>query len=211
MSVYEALRTHILDGDLPPGTPLVEAALAKRLGVSRTPIREALRRLEQDTLVERVHRGLQVRARSPAEILEIYEVRIVLEGTAARAASQRFTEIDRIRLRQLAASLAQRQSAPSQELAALNLQFHKAIWQASHNQTLIDVLERLHVHLYRYPDTTYALPGRAQSSLEEHEELMDAIFSGAGDRAATIASQHMTIARDLRLDMWASDPASLPL
>ena len=203
MSVYEALRTHILDGDLPPGTPLVEAALAKRLGVSRTPIREALRRLEQDTLVERVHRGLQVRARSPAEILEIYEVRIVLEGTAARAASQRFTEIDRIRLRQLAASLAQRQS--------LNLQFHKAIWQASHNQTLIDVLERLHVHLYRYPDTTYALPGRAQSSLEEHEELMDAIFSGAGDRAATIASQHMTIARDLRLDMWASDPASLPL
>lgn len=211
MSVYEELRTHILDGDLPPGTPLVEAALAKKLGVSRTPIREALRRLEQDTLVERVHRGLQVRARSPAEILEIYEVRIVLEGTAARAASQRFTEIDRIRLRQLASALGQRQDAPSQELAAMNLQFHKAIWQASHNQTLVDVLERLHVHLYRYPDTTYAFPGRAQTSLEEHEELIDAIFGRDGDRAAAIAMQHMTIARDLRLDMWASDPASLPL
>lgn len=211
MSVYEALRAQILDGAFPPGAPLVEAALAKRLGVSRTPVREALRRLEQDTLVERVHRGLQVRARSPAEILEIYEVRIVLEGTAARAASARFTEIDRIRLRQLAAALAQRQSAPSQELAALNLQFHKAIWQASHNQTLIDVLERLHVHLYRYSDTTYALPGRSHSSLQEHEELMDAIFSGAGDRAAALASQHMTIARDLRLDMWARDPASLSL
>jgi DNA-binding GntR family transcriptional regulator len=211
LSVYEVLRGHILDGEFPPGAPLVESALAKKLGVSRTPIREALRRLEQDTLVERVHRGLQVRARSPAEILEIYEVRIVLEGTAARAASERYTDIDRIRLRQLAASLSQRQSAASQELAALNLQFHKAIWQASHNQTLIDVLERLHVHLYRYPDTTYALPGRSQSSLKEHEELMDAIFSRDGDRAAAIASQHMTIARDIRLEMWASDPASLTL
>jgi DNA-binding GntR family transcriptional regulator len=211
LSVYEVLRGHILDGEFPPGAPLVESALAKKLGVSRTPIREALRRLEQDTLVERVHRGLQVRARSPAEILEIYEVRIVLEGTAARAASERYTDIDRIRLRQLAASLSQRQSGASQELAALNLQFHKAIWQASHNQTLIDVLERLHVHLYRYPDTTYALPGRSQSSLKEHEELMDAIFSRDGDRAAAIASQHMTIARDIRLEMWASDPASLTL
>jgi DNA-binding GntR family transcriptional regulator len=211
VAVYEELRSRILAGELPPGAPLVEAALAKTLGVSRTPIREALRRLEQDMLVERVHRGLQVRARSPAEILEIYEVRIVLEGTAARAAADRYTEIDRIRLRQLAAALAQRQSAPSQELAALNLTFHKAIWQASHNQTLIDVLERLHIHLYRYPDTTYALPGRSQSSLHEHEELMDAIFNHNGELAATIASTHMTIARDIRLEMWASDPASLSL
>jgi DNA-binding GntR family transcriptional regulator len=113
LSVYEELRSHILSGDFPPGAPLVEAALAKKLGVSRTPIREALRRLEQDTLIERVHRGLQVRGRSPAEILD--------------------------------------------------------------------------------------------------EELMDAIFSRDGDRAAAIASEHMTVARDLRLEMWANDPASMPI
>jgi DNA-binding GntR family transcriptional regulator len=179
--------------------------------VSRTPIREALRRLEQDTLVERVHRGLQVRGRSPAEILETYEVRIVLEGTAARAAAQRHTEIDRIRLQRFVALMREKQSDPPQELAAINRDFHKAIWQASHNQTLIDVLERLHVHLFRYPTTTYAAPGRPASSLEEHTALVEAIIASDTDLAETLATNHMTVARNIRLQMWESNPGSMTL
>ena len=80
---YEILQQAILRGELAPGQPLVETTLAARYNVSRTPIREALTRLEQDRLVERTDRGLVVRRRSPEQILDIYETRIALEATAA--------------------------------------------------------------------------------------------------------------------------------
>lgn len=183
----------------------METTLAAKLGVSRTPVREALVGLERESLVERTPDGIRVRGRSPAEILEIYEVRIVLESTVARAASDRHTDIDRIRLRRMVARMEGKQSASPQELAEFNREFHKAIWRASHNQVLIDVLQRLHVHLYRYPSTTYTSPGRPQSSLEEHRALVDAIISRDGEKAAAIAAQHMTEARDIRLQMWEED------
>jgi len=96
--VYERLRDEVVSGQLPEGAPLVEATVATRYGTSRTPVREALRRLEQDGLVERGARGLRVRIRGPEEILEIYEVRILLEAAAARHAAVRHTRLDLIRI-----------------------------------------------------------------------------------------------------------------
>src|SRR5437016_3803193 len=86
VSPYEQLVRAITSGDLPPGSPLIEVALAERFGVSRTPVREALTRLEQDGLVARGDLGLVVREITPEEILDIYDVRIVLEGRAASTA-----------------------------------------------------------------------------------------------------------------------------
>jgi DNA-binding GntR family transcriptional regulator len=199
---YETLRERILTGGLAPGEPLVETTLATMLGVSRTPVREALRRLEQDTLVERVHRGLQVRTQSIGEILEIYEVRIALEGTAARAAAERRTEIDQIQLEQMLHALESRQDAPPPEVAALNARLHRLIWKAGHNQTLVDVLERLNMHLVRYPTTTYASPGRPEAAHREHTQIVEAIIARDAERAEEVAMSHMTNARNTRLEMW---------
>ena len=91
---YERLKNAIITGELGPGTHLVESSLARLCQVSRTPVREALTRLEQDGLVHQGARGLVVRERSPEEILDIYETRIVLEATAARLAAERHTALD---------------------------------------------------------------------------------------------------------------------
>lgn len=208
-STYDKLRNGIVSGDFPPGMHLVETSLAETLGVSRTPIREALSRLEQDGLVERGSRGLQVRHRSPAEILEIFEVRIVLEGTAAKLAAERHTEVDRIRIQGHLAKLEAEQGSAPSELASINRDFHRSIWHASHNRALVDMLERLSVHLFRYPFTTYEVPGRAESSLLEHRELAEAIMGRDGERASRLASHHMTVARNIRLEMWQENPALL--
>ncbi|WP_156752533.1 GntR family transcriptional regulator, partial [Mycobacterium sp. ACS1612] len=98
-SVYEEFRDAILTGRFAAGQVLSENALATEFGKSRTPVREALHRLEIEGLVERVPRGVRVRASSPEEILDIYEVRITLEGAAAKAAPERATEFDRMQLR----------------------------------------------------------------------------------------------------------------
>ena len=111
-SVYEAIREAILSGRFPPEHMLGENALATEFGVSRTPVREALHRLEIEQLVERVPRGVRVRASSPEEILDIYEVRITLEAAAAKQAALRSTELDRMRLR-AASPRAPRRTAPS--------------------------------------------------------------------------------------------------
>jgi DNA-binding GntR family transcriptional regulator len=206
-TTYEKLREGIVSGEYPPGTHLVETALAENLGVSRTPIREALSRLQQDGLVERGSRGLQVRQRSSAEILEIFEVRIVLEGTAAKLASERHTEVDRIRIQGHLAKLEANQGSAPSVLAGINREFHRSIWYASHNRALIDMLERLSVHLFRYPFTTYEAAGRAESSFLEHTELAEAIIERDSEKASRLASHHMTVARNIRLEMWSQNPS----
>jgi DNA-binding GntR family transcriptional regulator len=203
--VYDKLRAEIVAGDFEAGAPLAEAALAARYGTSRTPVREALRRLEQDGLVERGDRGMRVRTRSPEEILEIYEVRIPLEATAAAAAAQRRTEFDLIRIRRAHAAMdATADTAPA-GMAAANRAAHEAIWAAGHNGTLVDLLTRLNNHLSRYPATTLALPGRREEARKEHEAIIQAIADRDAERAAELARNHMSRARELRLQIWASE------
>jgi len=205
-TTYDQLRNRIIGGDITPGMHLVETSLAEELGVSRTPIREALSRLEQDGLVERGSRGLYVRRRSAAEILEIYEVRIVLEATAARAAAEGHTEVDRIRIQGHLGKLTSLANATPNELAAVNNEYHRSIWYASHNRTLIDMLERLSVHLFRYPFTTYQAEGRIESSLVEHTNMAEAILQRDSALAERLTSEHMTVARNIRLEMWELNP-----
>lgn len=204
-SPYHQIRDAIMNGSLAPGASLVEKALASWCGVSRTPIREALLRLEQDGLVERTSRGLVVRQRSPEEVLDIYEVRIVLEAAAARVAAERHTEFDRIRFeRLLTACEALDETAEPGELARVNGQFHHGVRLASHSQPLIDLLGRLNLHLMRYPATTLAYPKRWERALVQHRELIEAIVQRDGTRAAELAEVHFTEARNIRLQLWES-------
>ncbi|WP_238439501.1 GntR family transcriptional regulator [Microbacterium sp. JZ31] len=200
-SVYERIRDAIIAGRLEGGRILSENALAADFGTSRTPVREALHRLEIERLVERGPRGAVVRATSPEEILDIYDVRITLEGSAARAAAKHATDLDLARLR--ARQDAMRGLEGAEERAVANRAFHSALWEASHSPTLIDLLERLHVHLRRYPTTTLDWPGRWDEVISQHDELLGAISRHDAEAAREIAEHHMTGAREVRLRMYA--------
>lgn len=206
-SPYEKIKAAILDGTLAPGAPLVESSVAEWCGVSRTPVREALTRLEQDGLVTRGDRGLVVRERSPEEILDIYDVRIVLEETAARLAAERHTAFDLIRLERLLRTGEEIDQSDPVALAESNREFHRAVWQAGRNESLMDLLSRLNSHLVRYPITTLTYPGRWHQALAEHRQLVEAISKRDSAMAAEIARQHLTEARDIRLRLWEQDLA----
>lgn len=201
---YRSLREDIVDGRLAPGEQLTEMQLAARLNVSRTPVREALRRLEQDGLVERAGRGMRVRRRSPEEILEIYEARVVLEAAVARGAAERRTSYDLILLREaLERMVAVPRDAEPTAFAQANRDFHRIMWHAGHNRTLTDLLDRIAGFLGRYPSTTLTHPGRWEEAIAEHGALLEAIERGDGDAAWKAATDHMTRARDIRLRMFA--------
>ena len=200
-SLYQQLLEAVLEGDLQPGEILVETTLGKRFGVSRTPIREALRMLEQDGVLERVNRGMRVRPTSSEEVLEIYEVRAILEATAAKDAATRRTDYDLATLDRIFGTMVAAQDATPQQMAAINRSFHQAIWHAARNRTLLDLLGRLSVHLRRYPATTYQRAGRWEAALEEHRQLLEAIREKNPEAAAQVAERHMQAARDVRIDM----------
>ena len=141
-SAYLALRRDIVSGEIKPGEKLVEVVLADRYGVSRTPIREALRRLEQDDLVQRDGRRVRVREHRPDEIMDIYDIRILLEEAAARAAALRRSSLEVSLLTR--AFEAMRGVNPDDEETRERAcwQFHETMWTASHSHTLADLLRR---------------------------------------------------------------------
>ncbi|MFC7645008.1 GntR family transcriptional regulator [Streptosporangium lutulentum] len=178
--------------------------------MSRTPIREALTRLEQDGLVLRTDRGLVVRERSPEEILDIYETRIVLEAMAARTAAIRRSPIDVITMRRVADRLERLDTGDEIELVEANRDLHRALWRATHNESLIDLLTRLDLHLARYPATTLSQPGRWREANAEHRAIVDAVDAQDPDLAEDLAAKHFTRARDLRLAIWAASSTADP-
>ncbi len=204
-SPYERLKQAIMSGELLPGEQLIEIALAKWCQVSRTPIREALTRLEQDGLARRTERGLVVRESSPGEIMDIYEARIVLESKVAAVAAERHTATDLMAMRRADERFSAVDLQDADALAERNRDFHRAIWVASHNAALVDLLQRLDMHLGRYPLTTLAFPGRHQAALDEHAALVSAISDRDAERAAQIARRHFTAARDIRLQLWQEE------
>lgn len=207
--VYLSLRQDIVSGALQVGSQLTETMLADQYGVSRTPIREALRRLEQDGLVERSPRGgMRVRVWTVDEVFDLYEVRVVLEAQAAGVAAERRTRLDVIRLRQANEAMRTLEDKSSEPLRRANLAFHEAIWSASHNLPLIDVLSRLQRQIMRHPANTLMHPGRWSVVLDEHDRLVDAIEAGDAEGASSIASQHMVAARDIRLHFYQDEVAT---
>lgn len=202
---YEKLRSEIVAGSLPAGSVLRETTIAAQYGVSRTPIREALRRLEQDGLVERRERSMVVRTCSPEEILEIYAVRIALEGLTARMAAEVRTALDLANLEERHRQMERTDLTDVVAMATANRLFHEALWHSSHNHTLIDLLARLNSHLTRYPATTLSSPGRWQTALEDHRRILGAIEARDSDLAGRLAEHHMAAARDIRLRMYAAE------
>ncbi len=202
---YEQLKEAIYLGDLQPGQQLTETTLAQSFQVSRTPIREALARLEQDGLLVRTRNGLTVRERTAGEVLDIYDVRVLLESAAGRTAAERRTNNDIIELRRSHRRYIAAGDKDEQERVAANRHFHAAVWNAAHQPALTDLLRRIELQLGRFPITTLSYPGRWESTIDEHASLVGAIEARDGDRAAEIAGQHFTAARDIRLELWENE------
>jgi DNA-binding GntR family transcriptional regulator len=190
ISPYERLKQAIMSGELIPGEQLVEIVLAEWCQVSRTPIREALTRLEQDGLAQRTERGLVVRESSPEKIIDIYEARIVLESKVAAVAAERRSPVDLLAMRRADERYRRVDRDAINMLAERNRDFHRTIWEASHNEALVDLLERLDMHLGRYSLSALAFPGRHEGALEQHAALVSAIRERDSEQAAGIAAQH---------------------
>jgi DNA-binding GntR family transcriptional regulator len=200
MTLYERLRTALAEEEFKPGARISEVDLCSRFDVSRTPIREALARLEQDGLIERRGSALFVRDRTADETIDIYRVRVYLEGAIAFDAAHRRSETDLLRLESAA---AQGEALTGTEdpavLQAANTTFHRALAAASHNQTLQDLQNRLTAQVAKLPSTTLSFPGRWQASVREHRELVAAIRSQDAERARTIGTDHMNAAAQIRI------------
>jgi DNA-binding FadR family transcriptional regulator len=131
-----------------------------------------------------------------------------VEGAAARAAAERRTDLDLMKLEQVHAAMLADSPADPERLVTTNRKFHETIWAMSHNATLVDLLGRLHAHLIRYRETTLTYPDRWDTVLKEHQQLIEAIQAGDRERAGQIAEQHMTGARNVRLQMYAEAEAA---
>jgi DNA-binding GntR family transcriptional regulator len=210
-SIFQTLRSEILSGMQQPGTAVRETSLAERFGVSRTPVREALSRLQQERLLERVARGLQVPQVDPQQVIQIYDMRILLEEEAARQAAKARQFPDLMRLEALLQRDRQLREPDDYTRITTNLEFHAAVWNCAHNPVLRDLLERLSTHLIHAPRSTLSTGNRWAESLDEHEALVKAIEIQDGDAAGKIAREHMETARALRLQLLRETALQTPL
>jgi len=199
--VFARLQDDIVLGVLKPGTKLGETELAARYGVSRGPLREAIRRLESRRLLERIpHVGTRVASLEAADLIEIYRVREALEGLAARLAAENMTDAEVAGLWELLA-LHEQQQDLQEDIAyfqhAGDLDFHYRIIQGSHNRTLIDLLlgEIYHrVRMYRYQFSMTA--NRPRKALTEHRHIVEAIEARDGEMAELLMRRHISRARE---------------
>jgi DNA-binding GntR family transcriptional regulator len=198
--VYATLRQGILDGTYAPGARLGEADLAVALGVSRTPVREALRRLGSEGMLSTLpNKGARVRTWTTSELSDISDLRALLEGHAARQAATRVTDADIAGLDDLAtrmeAAAADGTAADIDLITELNRAFHNTVIAASGNVLLPELMHSLlHVPVISGTYRRYS-PARMQQSMRQHRELVDALRAGHPAWAEAVMRVHVLSAR----------------
>lgn len=196
--ILEAIDSHVYK----PGDRLVESELAERFGVSRTPIREALQRLETQSLLTRDGRSLIVASLDHSQLSELYVVRGELEGLAARLAARHAAPEEIKVLRDLMAEDAKLVDDPK-AMSRANRRFHKQIHLASHNRFLVQQLDLVHRSMALLATTSIAAEGRGHETLQEHEAIVAAIEAGDGDAAYKALRDHISQAFVTRLKLDA--------
>ncbi len=191
--IFNTLRDAIVTGELRPGERLMEVNLAEKMGVSRTPVREAVRKLETEGLVTMIPRkGTHVAEISVKDIMDVLEVRAALDKLATELASKRIRQ-DNIR---------QLESIHKQYIASLrkeNLQgaikkdveFHEVIYQASGNKKLVSVAGNLREQIYRFRVIYMKDFSNAEDVLREHQQILQAMSEGAAEKAGQLAEEHI--------------------
>ena len=191
--VYGELEEAILSGELKSGEALTELSLSEKLGVSRTPVRSAIHRLAEEGLVSITpNRGAVVIGVTEHDLIDIYKIRIRLEGLAAAMAAEKMTDDEKKSLSEsveLAEFYIKKNEA--EELKELDTSFHAAIYRASGSRILCKILSELHRNIKAYRKLSLTVPGRLEKSVEEHREITDAILRSDATEADKLTSLHV--------------------
>ncbi len=203
-AAYALLIAEIESGRLPPGSRLLEVELAGRLGISRTPVREAIKRLETQGLVSHEpNQGAVITKLDHARTVELYIVREVLEGVAARLAATSATQEELDILRITMEDDWKYVDRP-EKLVARDRLFHKQIQLTARNHFLNDILDNMRISQILMTGTTLAVKARPSALLEEHQAIIDAILARDADRAEASARHHVRQAFAMRLRLYAN-------
>ncbi|TDC52774.1 GntR family transcriptional regulator [Jiangella ureilytica] len=198
--VYDELRRAIVEGKYKPHQRLVESDLADDLAASRTPIRQSLQRLELEGLVFASRNGWVVREHSVLDIQRVYDVRIPLEGYAARLAAERATDQQLRHLEELHRSVSERMSPDNRiEFVKLHDELHDAIFVAAGNEVLRDAVLGYRQHPYNMRVAHLYSEGELTAAAKSHEELVQAICARDADLAEALARDHLALSREATL------------
>lgn len=198
-AAYMKLHQAISEGIFVPGDRLRETDVAQRLSLSRTPVREALRKLEADGIVEHRPRiGAVIRTLTHTEVVELYEMRIVLERTASEMAAKHCSEAELHELEELNAAIEQAIDAPA-TAAAINQKFHRCIYLATRNRFLLESARALNNALMLLGPTTLADAARIKVVCKQHQDIIDAIRSSDPEAAGASAEAHLQTSMRHRL------------
>jgi len=200
---YTLILEAIEAGEYRPGDRLVESELAERFGVSRTPVREALQRLETQAMLSRDGRSLIVASLDHNQLAELYEVRAELEGLAARLAAKH-ASAEEVRVLSDMVEADRALVGDPAALARANRRFHRQLHLASHNRFLVQQLDLVHRSMALLATTSLAAEGRGPAALAEHEAIVRAIAAGDGPAAQEALRLHISRAFETRLRLDAA-------
>jgi len=195
--VFEKLENDILSGKYPYGEILTEGRLSEELGVSRTPIREALRRLEAEHLIAETNKGVTVLGITKKDISDIFDIRLRLEGMAARLAAENADEAARenlVRIVDLQEFYTEKQDA--EHIKDMDNDFHYNLYKSSNSPVLLNTLLPLHKKAQKYRKTSVSDGSRAHQSADEHRAILDAILARDGDLAEKTTVEHILNAKE---------------
>ncbi|MBQ7703834.1 MAG: GntR family transcriptional regulator [Selenomonadaceae bacterium] len=192
-AVCETLRDALRKGILEPGERLMEVQLDEELGISRTPVREAIRKLEQEGYVIMMpRRGTYVSDISTNDVKEIFEIRSALESLATGLAARRIEPDELETLQNLLMEIEGYIAKNDMEkIVETDIKFHGLLYQVSRNERLVNIINNLKEQLARFRTLSMSYPGRLQETLEEHSEMVEAIANGDVSAAREAAEHHM--------------------
>jgi DNA-binding GntR family transcriptional regulator len=214
---YNAVRAALLDGDYLPGERIYEGAIATALGVSRIPVREAIRRLQQDGLLDvRPHYGIYVATIPSEEVEDVYRIRGVLEATAASLAAERMSDGEIAELGQIVKeqriAAASAESHPKEPVSVVQAdRFHHAIHVGAHSPRLLTLLDQLYAQVTHFRNLTLRQPGRATASAEGHAGIFETIKRRDAEEAERAMRLHIDDARQAlvrQLETVGTEPAT---
>ena len=191
--VCESLREAIRKGILKPGERIMEIQLAEELGVSRTPVREAIRKLELEGYVVMMpRRGTYVANMSIRDINEIFEIRTALESLSNGLAAEHITDEELEHLQRLLVIIGGYiKEGNMEKIVETDIEFHDLMYHAARNQRLVGIISNLRDQLTRFRTTSMSFPGRLKATLEEHRRIVEAIAQGDVKEAQQAAEDHM--------------------
>lgn len=205
--IFRQIQNDILNGVYEPGENLIETKLSEELGVSRTPVREALRQLELEGLVQSVpNKGVTVKGVSAEDIQDIYTIRMLIEGLAARWAAEKITAEEMEELKE-AVDLEEfyTMKNDNSRLLKLDTRFHDIIFKASKSMPLMHTLSTFHHYIQKARKISMSSEKRAAEVLKEHKAIMQAIVERDAARAEKLTTEHVKNASDNLLKCKADE------